>query len=806
MDTAQAIANVFSGDSLRSVVTDNGTNFWMSGAGTNSSGGIEYVAGATATTATALTGLTNPNTRQVQIIDGNLFVGGGANTPGRSVFQVGSGLPTTGNQTLTSSITPAASAQYQSFYFADLDSTVSWRNTGFDTLYATDSNSGAVVKFSYVVSGSVGTWTARGSLALSGAGSLVGYNSSGGVVLYATSTMGTTGVSTVTDTTGYNTDFSSLVLSSLATPAVPGANYGFRGISFVPRTGVSTTTTVTSVTPATVEAGSSVTLTATVAAATGSATPTGAVQFRSGDVLLATAPITGTGATGTATVSTTSIPFGTYANVTAQYVPDGNPSGNLFNPSTSAAFSTPLVVTQPGVVTTTTLASVTWAAAPSAAAYGDTITFTGSVATADSTAPVGTLEIRDGGPTGTLLASGSTFGTGGSFTITSTRAIASGTYASMAAYFVAGSGYKNSTSATSSTSLTISQTTLGLGDIAFTGYQATGTDKITFVLLKDVIAGTTFTLADSAWTGTALAANEGTSVITLTQAFTAGTVFDFDFSRPDGSKWQSGANTANGGSAVGIQETTTTSFGLNSSGDNLFIYQGAAPTTGTASGWVAAFSSSSFLTSGVAGTDQTYLPAAFTEGVNAFSLGLAGQAANQNGGLNDLGTVTGTATGIRTTVYTLSNWTISVGNVAMPSPTVFTISSAPTATIGTSGTLAALSTVYGTASATTSITVTGSGLTGDVTATAPAGFQVSSDGTSFGGTATFTQSSGAVNGTLTVRLAAVTAVGTYSGNVTLASNGASGVNAATTSSTVTPARLTVTANDFSRLYGAANPT
>jgi hypothetical protein len=129
-----------------------------------------------------------------------------------------------------------------------------------------------------------------------------------------------------------------------------------------------------------------------------------------------------------------------------------------------------------------------------------------------------------------------------------------------------------------------------------------------------------------------------------------------------------------------------------------------------------------------------------------------------------------------------------------------------TATIGTSGTLTGLATVYGTASATTSITVTGSGLTGDITATAPAGFQVSSDGTSFGGTATFAQSSGAVSGTLYVRLAAATAVGTYSGNVTLASSGASTVNAATTSSTVTPALLTVTANDFSRLYGAANPT
>ena len=42
-------------------------------------------------------------------------------------------------------------------------------------------------------------------------------------------------------------------------------------------------------------------------------------------------------------------------------------------------------------------------------------------------------------------------------------------------------------------------TTLGLGDIAFTGYQATTTDKVSFVLLRDITAGTVLTVTDNAW-------------------------------------------------------------------------------------------------------------------------------------------------------------------------------------------------------------------------------------------------------------------------------------------------------------------
>ncbi len=101
-----------------------------------------------------------------------------------------------------------------------------------------------------------------------------------------------------------------------------------------------------------------------------------------------------------------------------------------------------------------------------------------------------------------------------------------------------------------------------------------------------------------------------------------------------------------------------------------------------------------------------------------------------------------------------------------------------TPTISQTGTAAALATTSGTASASTSVGVTGTNLTADITATAPGGFEVSSNDSSWAGTATFSQSGGNASGTLYVRLAAGTAVGDYGGIVTLASTGASNVNVA----------------------------
>ena len=97
---------------------------------------------------------------------------------------------------------------------------------------------------------------------------------------------------------------------------------------------------------------------------------------------------------------------------------------------------------------------------------------------------------------------------------------------------------------------------------------------------------------------------------------------------------------------------------------------------------------------------------------------------------------------------------------------------------------AAVTNTYGTASSPTSVAVTGSNLTGNITANAPAGFEVSSDNITYGSTATFVQSGGSASGTLYLRIAATSLVsGSYnSKNVVLTSSGANTVNVATTAS------------------------
>jgi hypothetical protein len=642
-------------------------------------------------------------------------------------------------------------------------------------------------------------WEGRGSVILAGASGITGFASSGTVTLYVTSNTSTIGgISTIVDSSGAGGALSGTAANiNAATPIEAGANYAFRGLAFVPRAGIDTTAMITAITSApTAEFLQEVTFSAEVVAASGGDAPTGVVQFRSGNVLLATATLTGSSTTASATVATTAIPFGTYSGITARFIPDGNASANLFNPSVSAAFGEDLVVEPQGAVTTTVLAEISTLAA----SYGDLITFSGTVTGDGAGTPTGTIQIRAGGPTGPLLAAGDVVA--GAFSV-STDTLVGGSYAGIVAVFSGVAGFQNSVSASFEGTLEVAFTQLGLGDIAFMGYQPAAPDAISFVLLRDVIAGTTLTITDKPWSGTALGSGEGTSTITFTQAFSAGTVFeyleyDIVSGDIDGERW---AEVIPGDfSTDGLFDVTSSSFGMSTAGDNLFAYQGAAPTSGTASNWIAGFSTLLFLTEGDTTTQTSYLPEALAAGNAAFSLGLA---ANDPQGrrLADLGTVTGTPAQIRAVLANPTNWVTTSSFTDFRSGTVFVVDQTASPFIGTTGSLSAVTTTYGTASGTTTITVTGSGLSGDITATAPTGFEVSSDGTLFGPTATFTPASGTVNGTLSVRLAATTDAGTYAGDVSFTSTGASTVTAAMPSSTVGQKGLTITGlTAASRVY------
>jgi len=127
------------------------------------------------------------------------------------------------------------------------------------------------------------------------------------------------------------------------------------------------------------------------------------------------------------------------------------------------------------------------------------------------------------------------------------------------------------------------------------------------------------------------------------------------------------------------------------------------------------------------------------------------------------------------------------------------------AVITGAATATAFTTTYGTASAVQSFAVSGAFLTANLVATAPAGFEVSSDGTTYGSTATFTPTGGNVSGTLRIRLAGTAAVGgSYDNqNIVLSSTGATSVNIATAASgnSVSAKALTITANDVSTPLG-----
>ena len=127
------------------------------------------------------------------------------------------------------------------------------------------------------------------------------------------------------------------------------------------------------------------------------------------------------------------------------------------------------------------------------------------------------------------------------------------------------------------------QTALSPGDIGFIGYNADGgtEDNFSFILLKDIDAGTEIFFTDLGWTGTAFqstpatcganngSAGDGVIRWTATSALTCGTEI-YIFASTNLS--------ANSGNVTGIQATfndNTKYINLPSGGDQVFAYQGS---------------------------------------------------------------------------------------------------------------------------------------------------------------------------------------------------------------------------------------
>ena len=126
----------------------------------------------------------------------------------------------------------------------------------------------------------------------------------------------------------------------------------------------------------------------------------------------------------------------------------------------------------------------------------------------------------------------------------------------------------------SGTSLSASsQTTLGAGDIAFTGYisNTAGLDTFSFVLLKDIAINTPIVFTDNAWQSTSsFTATEGIITWTSGTALVLGTevkIFGL-IAQVNG--------VANG--TVANTQNATSGLSLSTTGDQVIAYQGSAAT------------------------------------------------------------------------------------------------------------------------------------------------------------------------------------------------------------------------------------
>lgn len=121
INTTTALTDAYNSDNPRSAVTQDGTRFYTGGNGSKSEAGIR-TATLGATTSTQIETNQQKNIRVVEIYNGQLYASVGVKNTGNGIFQVGTGLPTTGGQTLTQIIGPQVNGQFVDpvgFFFAD---------------------------------------------------------------------------------------------------------------------------------------------------------------------------------------------------------------------------------------------------------------------------------------------------------------------------------------------------------------------------------------------------------------------------------------------------------------------------------------------------------------------------------------------------------------------------------------------------------------------------------------------------------------------------------------------------------------
>lgn len=189
------------------------------------------------------------------------------------------------------------------------------------------------------------------------------------------------------------------------------------------------------------------------------------------------------------------------------------------------------------------------------------------------------------------------------------------------------------------------QTTLSAGDIAFTGYNSDNPDDFSFVLLKNVTAGTTISFTDRGWKA-AGGFRSGESVMTIT----------FNSARVAGEQFRVPATIGVFLDFDGISAGPSAGANilLSASGDQIFAFQGSEPTDNSPAEqakFISALHMNGHWQADATDDQTSALPPGLTNGVNALAISPQVDNARYNC------SVTGpTVAALRTALYQPSNW------------------------------------------------------------------------------------------------------------------------------------------------------
>jgi hypothetical protein len=173
------------------------------------------------------------------------------------------------------------------------------------------------------------------------------------------------------------------------------------------------------------------------------------------------------------------------------------------------------------------------------------------------------------------------------------------------------------------------QTVLAAGDLAVIAHNNDNADQIIIVTLVPVLQGTVISITDNAWNGSALTTSEGSWTYTFQSNLSAGTRISLFSTSP----------------GVVISGT----WDLSTSGDQIFIYQGAASNPK----FIYGLSSRAWVT-GSTSLTTSRLPATLINGKSARDF-----ATEVDNGYYNLGTTAGTKDEILLQIGNTSRWTRS---------------------------------------------------------------------------------------------------------------------------------------------------